>query len=189
MSPTQITYETWLFWLPGRHCASDMGNPRFGSDAGRWGARGHDLAPQGTSRGSPPAPTDPARQEGSTSRVAHATLERNSPKCEYWYVIILWRLWRRFSITNSSVFWDIRPWSPFKVNVRFGRTWRLQLQGWRLSQARNQRKTRWQADTYLLLCWSVFSICDISVAPPICSFRWEGVIILADIFIVYAFAC
>jgi hypothetical protein len=166
-----------------------MGNPRFGPDAGRWWAGGHVLARQGTSRSSPSAPADPARQEGSTSRISHTALGSNSPKCEYWYVIIPWHLWQQFSITKSPVFSDITSCSLLKVNVRFGGTCNLQLQGRRLSQVRNQHITRWQSDTYLLHCWSTFTKGGVSVVPPIVSFRWEGVIILADMFIVYAFAC
>jgi hypothetical protein len=39
-----------------------------------------------------------------------------------------------------SIFWDITPCSPLKVNRRFGGTYRLHLQGPRISQARNQRE-------------------------------------------------
>jgi hypothetical protein len=39
---------------------------------------------------------------------------------------------------KSSIFWDITPRSPLKVNNRFGRTCRLHLQDRRISQARNQ---------------------------------------------------
>jgi hypothetical protein len=43
-------------------------------------------------------------------------------------------------VMKSSVFWDITPFSPLKVNRRFGGTRRLHVQGRRISQARNQRK-------------------------------------------------
>jgi hypothetical protein len=46
---------------------------------------------------------------------------------------------------KSSVFWDIGPCSPLKVNRRFGGTYRLHLQG-RISQARYQREIRWQVE-------------------------------------------
>jgi hypothetical protein len=36
--------------------------------------------------------------------------------------------------------WNIMPYSPLKVNRRFGGTCRLQLQGPRISNARNQRE-------------------------------------------------
>jgi hypothetical protein len=41
---------------------------------------------------------------------------------------------------------SIRPYSPLKVNRRFGETYRLHLQGRRISRARNQREIRWQAE-------------------------------------------
>jgi hypothetical protein len=39
-----------------------------------------------------------------------------------------------------SIFWDITPCSPLKVNWRFGRVFRLHLQDRRKIQARNQHK-------------------------------------------------
>jgi hypothetical protein len=39
---------------------------------------------------------------------------------------------------KSSVFWDIMPCSSLKVGRRFGETYRLHLQGRRISQTRNQ---------------------------------------------------
>jgi hypothetical protein len=47
------------------------------------------------------------------------------------------------------IFWDITPYSLKKVNRRFGRTCRLHLQSRRISQARNQRESRWQAERTL----------------------------------------
>jgi hypothetical protein len=38
------------------------------------------------------------------------------------------------------------PCSPLKVNRRFGGTHRLHLKGRNISQARNQRESRWQAE-------------------------------------------
>jgi hypothetical protein len=43
-------------------------------------------------------------------------------------------------IIKSIIFWDITPWSPLKVNRHFGGTCCLHLQGWRISQERNQRE-------------------------------------------------
>jgi hypothetical protein len=51
---------------------------------------------------------------------------------------------------ESSLFWDITPCSPLKVNWPFGETCRLHLQGRRISQARNQLESTWQAK---LLRW------------------------------------
>jgi hypothetical protein len=42
---------------------------------------------------------------------------------------------------KSYVFWEITPCSPFKINRRVGRAYRLHLQGWWVSQARYQRET------------------------------------------------
>jgi hypothetical protein len=48
-------------------------------------------------------------------------------------------------VKKSTIFWDITPCSPLKFNRRFGGTHRLCLQGRRISRARNQRESRWQA--------------------------------------------
>jgi hypothetical protein len=45
-------------------------------------------------------------------------------------------------VMKSTIFWDITLCSPLKVNRRFGRTYRLHLQGRRISRARNQRGSR-----------------------------------------------
>jgi hypothetical protein len=42
---------------------------------------------------------------------------------------------------KSSIFWDISPCSPLKVNRRFGETYRLNLQNRRISHVRNQSET------------------------------------------------
>jgi hypothetical protein len=49
-------------------------------------------------------------------------------------------------VIKSTVFWDITPCSPLKVNQCFGATYRLHLQGLRISQGRDQREGRWQAE-------------------------------------------
>jgi hypothetical protein len=41
---------------------------------------------------------------------------------------------------RSFIFWDIKPCSPLKLNRRFGGTCRLHLQGWRVSQGKNQNE-------------------------------------------------
>jgi hypothetical protein len=48
------------------------------------------------------------------------------------------------TVTKSTIFWDITPCSPLKVNRRFRETHRFHLQG-RISRARYQRESRWQA--------------------------------------------
>jgi hypothetical protein len=50
------------------------------------------------------------------------------------------------AVMNSSMFWDITPCSPFKVNRCFGGTCCLHLQDWRISPARNKRESKWWAD-------------------------------------------
>jgi hypothetical protein len=49
-------------------------------------------------------------------------------------------------VVKFSIFWDITPCSPLKVDRRFGGTYRLHLQGRRISRARNQRESRRQAE-------------------------------------------
>jgi hypothetical protein len=51
---------------------------------------------------------------------------------------------------KSTIFWDITPCSLLKVNRRFGGTYRLHLQGRKISRARNQSESRWQATTLTL---------------------------------------
>jgi hypothetical protein len=58
-------------------------------------------------------------------------------------------------LLNSTIFWDITPCSPLRVNWRFRNTHRLHLQGRRISQAKNQHKSRWQAS--MLLSCSAYS--------------------------------
>jgi hypothetical protein len=40
----------------------------------------------------------------------------------------------------SSILWDMTPFSPLKVNRRFGGMCRLQLHGRRINQARSYRE-------------------------------------------------
>jgi hypothetical protein len=51
-------------------------------------------------------------------------------------------------VMKSTVFWDIMPCSSLKVNWHFRGTYRLHLQGRRISFARNRCKRRWQAAAY-----------------------------------------
>jgi hypothetical protein len=50
------------------------------------------------------------------------------------------------------------PYSPLKVNQRFGGTYRLHLQGRRISQARSQRESRWPAELCFAICCSETSV-------------------------------
>jgi hypothetical protein len=53
-------------------------------------------------------------------------------------------------VMKSTIFWDITPCSTMSVDRRFGGTYRLHLQGQKISWARNQRESRWQAVLLLL---------------------------------------
>jgi hypothetical protein len=48
-------------------------------------------------------------------------------------------------VTKSSILWDIKSFSPLRVNGSFGGKCHFHLQGRRISQARNQYESRWQA--------------------------------------------
>jgi hypothetical protein len=51
---------------------------------------------------------------------------------------------------KSNFFWDLTQCSPLEVNRRFGGTYRLHLQGLKISRARNQREIRWEAEFWFL---------------------------------------
>jgi hypothetical protein len=57
-----------------------------------------------------------------------AFLQRNAIKC-----------------VRGSIFWDITPLSPLKVNRRYRKICRLHLYGRKVSRPRNQLDFRWQA--------------------------------------------
>jgi hypothetical protein len=42
------------------------------------------------------------------------------------------------AVVKSYIVWDVTPFSPFKVDLRFGGTRHLPLQGQRTNEARNQ---------------------------------------------------
>jgi hypothetical protein len=52
-------------------------------------------------------------------------------------------------VINSTIFWDIMPFCPLKVNRRLGRIFCLHLQTRRKRRTRNQREKRWQAELLL----------------------------------------
>jgi hypothetical protein len=58
------------------------------------------------------------------------------------YFLFIWSIIVGCSRTvyrmKSATFWDITLCSPLKVTRRFGGTYRLHLQGQRMSQAKNQ---------------------------------------------------
>jgi hypothetical protein len=62
----------------------------------------------------------------------------------------------------SSIFWDVTPCSPLKINRSFEGTCGLPLQGRRINQARNQRGSRWKAwfclpPAFTLVCFLAYS--------------------------------
>jgi hypothetical protein len=58
---------------------------------------------------------------------------------------------------KSSVFWDITPWNPLKVSIRFGGIFRLHLQGW---------------DALFSVCFILVS-CFLTLQPS--RWRWRAV--------------
>jgi hypothetical protein len=50
---------------------------------------------------------------------------------------------------KSTIFWEITPCSPLKINRRFGGTCRLHFHGRKIIQAINQCESRWQAELLL----------------------------------------
>jgi hypothetical protein len=85
----------------------------------------------------------------------------------YWCVderiILIWILGKYVGfevltvvVMKSTIFWDITPCSPLKVNWRFGETHCLQLQGRILSQARNQGESL--APAFTLVSCSAYSL-------------------------------
>jgi hypothetical protein len=60
---------------------------------------------------------------------------------------------------KNSIFWDITPHSPVKVDRRFGGTYCLRLQGRRVSEARNQHKDLF-AVCFILVSCLAYSLLD-----------------------------
>jgi hypothetical protein len=69
---------------------------------------------------------------------------------------------------ESTIFCDITPCSPLRINQRFGGKYRLHLQGRKISQARNQHESRCQA-CHLLACWFAEPISSTLNMEAICS--------------------
>jgi hypothetical protein len=67
---------------------------------------------------------------------------------------------------NSSLFWDMTPCSPVKVNRRFGRTYRLHLEGRRVSQARNQHVAGSQQRATLMVAGYWLVSCIVTFMDP-----------------------
>jgi hypothetical protein len=56
-------------------------------------------------------------------------------------ITLTYKVPRTFTEVKSTIFWDIAPCTPLKVNRCFGVTYRIHLQGRRISGARNQRES------------------------------------------------
>jgi hypothetical protein len=89
------------------------------------------------------------------------------------------KYWCTIYLLKSTVFWDITPCSPLKVNRRFGRTYRLHLQC--RSRARNQREIMFTFSRLHgfishrcenLKSYNLSSVSCVVHAPPISSFIW-----------------
>jgi hypothetical protein len=59
-------------------------------------------------------------------------------------------------IMRSTVFWEIAQCSQLKINRRFGGTYPFHIQGRKISRARNQRESRWQAEARWFLARLLF---------------------------------
>jgi hypothetical protein len=64
-------------------------------------------------------------------------------------------------VIKTSIFWDITPCSPFKVNRHIGGIFRLHLQERRISEAKNQpeagSKQSSGGDMFLQKLWLTFN--------------------------------
>jgi hypothetical protein len=78
-------------------------------------------------------------------------------------------------VMKSSVFWDITLCSLLKVNHCFRQTCHLHLQGWRISQARNQREVL--LATYFMLVFCLACSMTLKMewcVPPKRQFTFNG---------------
>jgi hypothetical protein len=77
-------------------------------------------------------------------------------------------------VIKNTIFWDTTPCSTLSVNGRFEGTHRLHLQGRKISWARKQRESRWQAEgaCHLLSRWFLAQLIFLTLKmEPICSFE------------------
>jgi hypothetical protein len=51
-------------------------------------------------------------------------------------------------VMKSTPFWDITPFSPLEVDRRFGGTYRLHLQDWRINRSRSQHEGKVDSDCF-----------------------------------------
>jgi hypothetical protein len=86
------------------------------------------------------------------SRNSHSLARSESVETGGKYKIVVWSIFLvRFEVltvvvTKSTVFWYLMLCSLLKVNRHFGGIYCRHLRGWRISQARNQHESRWQAE-------------------------------------------
>jgi hypothetical protein len=73
-------------------------------------------------------------------------------------------------VMKSTIFWDIMPCSPLKVNRRFGGIYHLHLQDQRISRARNQHESR--AVGFLLGYFSTLKMEAIYSSETSVDFQW-----------------
>jgi hypothetical protein len=93
----------------------------------------------------------PRRYHSSFSKMFDPVLLSNSDVTGHpWSCLQTWEIVGFEVLTvvvvKSTIFGDITPCSPLKVGLRFGGTYCLHLQGRRISRARYQRESRWQAE-------------------------------------------
>jgi hypothetical protein len=108
-----------------------------------WGVTSAVLQKQQVPIYLPDYPTKHARWQSLYSSTEPSNLTRT------WSRIGFMNVWFEVSTAmfmKSSVLWDITPCNPLKVNRRFGETCRYHLRTWRISQRKNQRERKWQAE-------------------------------------------
>jgi hypothetical protein len=98
-----------------------------------------------------PQPPPPPIQTSITQTPTRPRIMATLPQYFYCLTAVLY-----FSfIWIATIFLDITPCSPLKINRGFGETYRLHLRGRRISRERNQRESRWQAE---LLAWLILRL-------------------------------
>jgi hypothetical protein len=78
--------------------------------------------------------------------IINSELKRGSLYAEYEVLTAV--------VVKSTIYWDITPCSPLKVNRRFEGTYCLLLLGHKISRARNKRGSMWQASIRHVACIS-----------------------------------
>jgi hypothetical protein len=96
----------------------------------------------------------------------------------YWYRQLReWFVEARSDNKNSTIFWDVRPCSPKEIHWRFGETYRLHLQGWRVSPARRQFSLGSFASLYMIQFFyaplAVLASCFFLVSCLACFSTWR----------------